>query len=229
MANVIAETVREAYRALRRDSARVLRLAIGPAFLLVSTKLVPSSNSFLDWTAELLAFGAYVALAVAIHRHVLLSDSEKARPATVKTHVTFGLAVIAVSVLGVMFVMPVSMLGNLMLGNSPATAMLLGLVASVLAFYFVARLSLALPDRAIGRAAAVADVWRWSTNNGWNLVGVLFLPAFIVNLPVAIISSVSDTVMGQVVTALASIPVLIFEVALLSCAYRSLRRLHNAA
>ena len=136
-------------------------------------------------------------------------------------HVRFGVWVVGFSVMGFVFLVPSMFLG--------ANSVYLLLLAIVSMCYFGARLSLALPDSALGHSSSLATVWGWSAGNGWKLAAVLFLPPLLINILVIVATLGAPKDLRELLMAIASIPVLIFDVALLSCAYRGLTRLGNAA
>jgi hypothetical protein len=221
MANVIADVVRKAYAALRIDRQRVLRLAAAPAFLIVAADILPKTNTLVAIATGVLSFLAYVVLAVRIHRHILLPDSEKHVSAQPMVLFNFGTWVALISLIGILFLAPI-----MFFDAAPKALLPLMLIPS---FYLAARASLALPDRALGNSAPLSDLWRWSAGNGWKLTAVLFLPPFLINVLIVAATFGAHKELKQLITAIASIPVLIFEVALLSCAYRDLKNLARAA
>ena len=220
MGNVVSENVRHAYAALQADRRRVLRLAAAPSVLIIVSDLLPYTNPHLSHPAEILAFTAYVILAVRIHRHILLSDAGNENTVNAMLHFKFGIWVVLLALFATALVLPAMLLGTI----SPFVLPL----ALVPLIYFVARASLVLPDRALGGSTPFDEVWSWSIGNGWKLGAVLFVPPLLINLVIVLATISMPTELRQLISAFASIPVLIFEVALLSCAYRGLRKLVHA-
>jgi hypothetical protein len=221
MANVVADTVRNAYTALRVDAQRILRLALVPSFLIVAADLLPAINTLSSVATRVLSFVAYAVLAIGIHRHILLPDVEKRLFPRPMVLFIFSTWIAFISLIGLAFLAPVMLLG------APSKFLLpLVLIPS---FYLSSRASLVLPDRALGHSTPLNDIWRWSFGNGWKLTAVLFLPPFLMNVLMGLVTLGADKELRQLVKAIASIPVLIFEVALLSCAYRDLKKLNHAA
>lgn len=220
MDNVVTDHVRQAYAALREDRWRVLRIAAAPAVVIVIAGSVPDINALLSQATGFLALLAYIVLAVRVHRHILLVDAENGHPATAMLHVRFGFWVIVPGLIASVLMLPTVLFG----ATSAHLFLLLLLLALVPALYFVARVSLVLPDRALGYSAPLGEVWKWSAGNGWKLVAVLFLPPFLINAVISLATFGAPEELAELLSVIATIPILIFEVALLSCAYRGLKR-----
>ena len=89
--------------------------------------------------------------------------------------------------------------------------------------YVGARFSLVMPDQALGRDTPLGTVWSWSNGNDWKLAFVLVAPMIIGEAALWLVTFWMDDKLADIVRLILSFPLVIFGVALLSCAYKDLR------
>ena len=178
--------------------------------------------------ATMLYVCAYAAVAVNVHRQILLTTEEsRIRPKfeVFLNYVVWGFAVI---LLGIACVIPSQALNA---GESDgisavgAVGLFVGIVA---ALYVSSRASLILPERALGRELDFRSIWNLSTGNGWKLTGALLLPPFVVNIAIAVLTVPLEGKASDVASAVLAAPLLVLEIALLSVAYEHFRANHAA-
>ncbi len=183
-----------------------------------------------------------LASAVRWHRFVLLGERHRAGWGSYEngylwSSLKIGFSIFGVILVGALLVVFTSAIsksyGELASGVKTVSFILL-IVAYFWLFIFVTRLSLALPDVALGGKGALGQAWDRSRDNGWRLLGYWILVqaavgigAKIIDVIVfALISQVLDAftanIVATVVTLPVSIYVLMIGVTMLSVAYREI-------
>ena len=166
---------------------------------------------------------AYVILATNIHRLILIRQARvrplvpPARPALRLGIWLFGTIAFAL----ILMLLPGIGLGliAMVLGDGMATAVTCFFVIGC--FYLLSRMSLILPDRAIGHSHSLTEVVGWSKDRGIELTLALCLVPLGANLFTEFLSSVLQVnKMLSVLATCAELLVLIVEIALLSVAYQ---------
>lgn len=214
--NIVVQNVQQAWQALQQDGRRLLASIAPPVLVIFVMQVIPAPNAVLGAAAIAVAVAAYAVLAVRVHRHVLLPQGGE--PAVHTLYGMYAVWAIYITLMAGLVFVPVVMISS----RIPAGGIWLlpGLAAGL---YLLSRLSLLLPDRAVGGSAAVDRVWAWSRGNGWKLTATLCIPPFLLNFPLASVVSLMQKEIGAAVEAAVSIPIAIFQVALMSCTYRSLK------
>jgi hypothetical protein len=157
----------------------------------------------------------WAVLAVRLHRLILLSPAASATA----TRREYGWYL--AWTLGILGLVAVWIAVPLLL-KKPGVLVLWLLVGLPALLYFNARLSLVLPDRALGQSTSLSSVWSWSKGRGWTLVFFVFAPAAAINAVVGFATKLLPTPWGLFLQMLLLILVTAFQIASLSCAYQLL-------
>jgi len=152
-------------------------------------------------------------LAVRVHRYLLM-EPDQASADSIGLYFIFGVFL----VLGLLMLVLV----RLVLKPLAELGALISLPVMIGCMYAVARLSLVLPDRAMGRSSSLVSVWSWSHRNGWKLFAVLFLPLLLCQIALGLLTFWMEPLPSNIANNLLNIPITIFGVALLSQAYLEL-------
>lgn len=210
----------EAIKALRENREDIVRTATVPAIAISALHVMPAKNTFFGWMFAGMSFPIYIVLAVGVHRVILLSESSE-NESSIHNYARFVIWSIAVVSLFLVIFLPFAAFGGYWF--------YLIIVLVVPALYVSARASLILPNRAVGELVPFEKTWKWSEGNGWQLLGALFVPPFVLDILISLFTSWMNEVARDLSVAVLSIPVVVIEVAVLSVAYRDLRARYETA
>ncbi|MEH6672083.1 hypothetical protein [Halopseudomonas sp.] len=212
--NMIFQVSARAWAGLQREPAALRRAVMAPVLLWALVSVVPVSEHWLvSLSIGVIGVGAYVVLAVRVHRYLLM-EPDQASADSIGLYFIFGVFL----VLGLLMLVLVS----LVLKPLAELGALISLPVMIGCMYAVARLSLVLPDRAMGRSSSLVSVWSWSHRNGWKLFAVLFLPLLLCQIALGLLTFWMEPLPSNIANNLLNIPITIFGVALLSQAYLEL-------
>lgn len=222
---IVIHIAKEALAELQQSQPALLALIAMPAALLIATEVAklfvsPSIAQLLSVAAAML----WCVLAIRVHRFVLCREKESPRAFGAAVVIRFFLAALLAGLAATLvFWVPFSMMK--MDGSPSATPTLLVVLvlAVLISTYLLARLSLLLPDRALGRREPIASVWGWSQGKAWKLTAALFVPALALELLITLISYPLPSPADELLVSVLSVPLAVFQVTLLSVAYRGLR------
>lgn len=178
--------------------------------------------------------------AVTCHRIVLLGESDLPNriglylDRRVVHYLLYSIAIGLVFGLGYLFVFLASM-PFVGMGSTGAPAgfvfgATLWMAALILFGYFGVRLSMVLPDRAIGRSRPWDELFRMSRGNGWRLFVAVVIPPVLAALLGILLHPILDASRGLSVAIPNTLLVLVSAgvgVMAVSCAYRELLRLES--
>lgn len=213
MLGVLKRVGSHAWTGLRRDPPALRRALLLPASLLLAANLTPASSSAgLNVLLGMVSLFAYIVLVVHVHRHMLMPAGSEA--ASLRIYMAFAM----IFFIGFVALMLVAFAASLLprLSFVVVPAILLGLI------YFGARFSLVVPDQALGRNTPLGTVWSWSNGNGWKLAFVLVVPMIVGESALWLVTFWMDDTLADFVQLILSLPLMIFGVAVLSCAYDDL-------
>lgn len=225
---VIRDNFVASIAALRESPALLVRAIALPATLAVITQIASVEDSSLATSLGLVGYATYVAIAVRTHRHILLGRDGDEAVSLLANYLRFAVWGLVIAVIGGLLCFPIILAASFV----PASVFFLiafFIGAFLPAVYVMARLSLLLPDRAIGQATPLEVVWTWSDRNGWNLVGALYLMPFVLILAISGLTYKTPDYVRNVVAATTYVPMVVFQVALLSVAYRDLKARYQAS
>lgn len=209
---LLAEGLAELARS-PRSFARLLGL---PGLLmLLFAALAPPTNG--EW--PVLAITPWVALflvvAFRVHRCILTPGAAAPGLRSCLRYLAWGLVLVGMGGAWVAAVM----------SSLQAPAALLPLFLLLPAVVYVGtRVSLILPDRAVGGTASLREVWAWSAGRGWWLVALLGVPGLAGDAVAALVGLlIGPARLAASVSGVLVVVAGIYEVAVLTCAYRALR------
>lgn len=155
----------------------------------------------------------YAIIAVNIHQHLLTKDEEQHSN---KNYFIYFYWIIAIAVLMAITALPFILLN--------AILPMLTILAVVPVFYIYLRISMVLPDRAIGRSTPTNTLWGYSENHVLKLASVLLLIPILLSIPAAIIETVllPENIISDIFSAVTSNIIMMLEVGLVSISYREL-------
>lgn len=219
---ILVDVLQAALAALLENPPLLLQRIMLPLIVLLVGTLL---SGLLPATATLgaaLNFVGYVLLAVAVHRYILVGDPALADENLGKAAFLYFVWLIATGVVAALIAVPIMlMLASVISGFGVFFALLPAL-------YVTSRLSLVLPDRAIGRETEWREIWAVSVGNGWKLTAILVLLPMLFSLPFSLLQAVLPAGFSVLIEVLAVAPLVILNVALLSIAYQQLRELPAA-
>lgn len=194
-----------------------------------------SLDVYANWLLYAIHLALYILIAVRCHRLMLLDPPEKLvweLPRWGWRETRFAACILG---LGAVFI-AITMAGGTVIGTFAATVTPSGAswsnttvnyspyVASILAYYPISRLSLALPAQAIDSIEGFKVLWRRSAGNSLRLClvvgGLPLLFSYLMGLSYFSSQSPLPDIIYHVLTSI----VVIVEVAALSLAYRELRK-----
>lgn len=206
---------RSAYRALRRHWSDAAKAMLVPSLAIIATSWIQPGVTL----AYIVAFAAqlicWVVIAVRLHRLILVSP---AASATATRHEYGWYLTWSLSMLGLIAMWVAAPL----IPQKPGVLVLWFLVGLPAIFYLSARLSLVLPDRALGQSTSLPSIWSWSTGKGWTLVLLVFAPAEAIYALVVFATKSLPTPWDLFLQMPLLILVGAFQIASLSCAYQLL-------
>lgn len=193
---------------------------LGLALLSVLTHALSGG---LSTVVLLVSLPLYVIVAVRVHKQILLEGASKRSEVGLNTFLQY----FGASILVFLVTVPAILLAMVSFAASsgPLAYLAYALIAvSILAaFYLASRASLMLPERALDRSSSFSEIWSWSQHNGWRLTGALMLPPHILNFASQVLLWPLPPMGQAMVGAILNLPIMVFELALLSVAYRELR------
>lgn len=206
---------RSAYMALRRHSSDAANAMLVPSLVILATSWMQPAVTVAYVVTSSVQLICWAVLAVRLHRLILLSPAAS-ETATLREYGWY--LAWTLSMLGLIAVWVAAPL----LLKEPGVFVLWLLVGLPAMVYFSARLSLILPDRALGQTTPLRLVWSWSTDKGWTLVFFVVAPAGAINALVGFATKLLPTPWGLFLQMLLLILVTAFQIASLSCAYQLL-------
>lgn len=225
---IVLHNALEAKNALldsRRDLIKAIWIALAVS---LAVRFIPSSHAGFAILERIVDWLALILIAVQVHRGILLQRTDRVGAPPIKSLIRYALwfifANLVLLIPGVIFAVLNALLP---FARSPVwLATLLGLISGL---YLSARVSLILPNRAVGQTEPLGNVWQWSSGNGWKLVGALYIPLLVLSIPTGLLALLfhvppphPEGIIVNVLFFLASLPVIISAPALLSVAYRDL-------
>lgn len=218
---VILHNLKLASTSLRKRPAQLLSLSIGPGIgitLLSLMELVPEGG--LESLTEYGISACYCILAVRIHWYILVENSHKNQRVPIKSYVMYMIWACLLMMLFLVCFLPYYFIIVGQADHVTDVQIVLMGFCTLIVLYFSARLSLILPERAVGGSMKLSEIWELSRGNGWKLTASLIVPPVALNILVAVIFYTIDARMGDLAVALSTLPIIILEVALLSVAYK---------
>lgn len=224
MFDVLNRVVGNAWAGLWRDPPALRRELLLPVSALMLVRLAPLPRySSLNFWFFLIAIFACIALVVNVQRYMLLRPG-CTKISRMRSYAVFGGLLVA----GVLSLLLVMLICKLL----PPIPPLIGVLAGIAFIYVASRLSLVLPDQAVGRTTPLQTLWSWSKGNGWKLTWVLVVPLVLMAFGGASIWRLASWLNGPLagfVGQVICILIVIFGAAVLSCAYEDLRSLSQSA
>ena len=225
MLRVVIHNTKEDLAELRESRSELLSLVASPCLriYLVHTAILFTPQHF-ELPLQLIAGVFWCVLAIRVHRFVLCRDHESPSSFGPKVLVCFiGVTILTslAATLPLLVLVPIQV--ALPGQNSTIIQFLIVLLAALYCLYLMARLSLLLPDRALGRRETIETLWSWSARRGWKLTAALFLPGILLEGLITLIAYPIPAPASEFVVVTLEMPLLVFQVVLLSVAYRALR------
>ncbi|MEM1188289.1 MAG: hypothetical protein AAGI72_07170 [Pseudomonadota bacterium] len=160
----------------------------------------------------------YIDIAIRTHRFVLLPDGSDSNGLRAPIFLRFLLASLAISFI----VIAIGFIGSRISIVVDGIYTLCLILTAVVVLYVVARLSLVLPNRALGEATRYSEVWSWSQGIGWRLAGAIYLPIVCLGIVSGLLTQAVPPGLALVATTLVGLPTTVFGIILLSVAYRDI-------
>ena len=206
----------------------IARATAWPAILLVLCEEL--GNRFAD-DVMVVAFSllgglAWCFVAIQTHRLVLLSRPDGYARVEWNIVLRYALIVLGVYLVGYMVAIAFGIVLRDIAGSSTGTVInaFFYTVPAIAALYVIARLSLLLPNRAVGLKDPLGEVVSWSKNNGWKLTIVLFLPPLVLSIPTLLIDQTEMSIVGSLLSSVLSLLITVYSIVLLSVSYRGLSK-----
>ncbi|MEC8859276.1 MAG: hypothetical protein VYE29_04660 [Pseudomonadota bacterium] len=207
---VIRQTSSEAWKEISKSPNELMKAIALPSLLVILLELIPEQFMW-SVVGQIATTLVYAVLAIKIHRYVLLSDSERGaetRASDLLHYIGWSTAILV-------------LIGIAMVATAWTGAFVL-LVGFLPAFYITSRMSLILPNRALGRRDSVAYLWKLSGNNGWKLTCVLLVPPMVIATLISLATISFNEKLRALVFVTSAVPIIVFSITLLSVAYRNL-------
>lgn len=221
--SVVLLVLKTAVSSLLEDPSALMRQIWPPLLLLVIGTVLTVISMSTVVLGGVLNFVGYILLAVAVHRYILVNELVGIDEGVTKASFLYFLWLIGIGLVSALiFVLPALLLAPLGI----STILLFGAIPVA---YVTSRMSLVLPDRAIGRDTDIKEVWEVSRGNGWKLTVILVLLPTLLSLPFGLLQWVLPGGLSVLVEVLAAAPLVILNVALLSVAYRQLTAMRQTA
>ena len=224
----VVDTFQAAWASLTRDPNALMRAVLVPVLALIPITVVQLgvvAGGIAWWQAIAVSCVLYAVLATNIHRLILLNKTGTP-PLLPPFSATFGFALWALltgllaSLIMLIPGIPLAFLASFFGGA--AAFVFTGLLMLIFC-YVMARLSLILPDRAIGQSHTLSENIDWSKDNGVQLALALFVAPFLAS---ALIGGLEHVLPNHIALSaligVANTVVLVVEIALLSVAYQAL-------
>ncbi len=218
---VILLVLRTAVSSLLAAPSALIRQIWPPLLLLVIGTALSVASISTEALGSVLSFVGYILLAVAVHRYILADELVDKDDGLAKASFLYFLWLIGIGLVSAfVFMLPTLLLLQF---GVPAIVILVTLPVA----YVTSRMSLVLPDRAIGRDTEINVVWAISQGNGWKLTIILALLPIVLSLPFGLLQWVLPGGLYALVEVLTAAPLIILNVALLSVAYRQLSEMQQ--
>ncbi|MGV8996889.1 MAG: hypothetical protein ACOH12_08090 [Parvibaculaceae bacterium] len=193
------------------------------AILAAQQKLKTVDAEILSWACQLLLLFASAVAAVRWHRFVLLGEGANGFGGVNVMRKEDGTYIwTTLKIFGVMFlaILAFAIVGTVLavLKLPPAVYAVLaipGLVIFFSLYLSLIRLSLALPDAALGQGGRVSDMYKASAGNSWRLLGLALLIGLVIATATIVIAFVVVKLAGALGLSFATSPALLVVGALL--------------
>lgn len=223
----VAAVTLAAIEALRSNPRRLCRLIALPTLLEIPGMVIPPGLNLVYVGSITIGILSGFVVAVRVHRYILLPPGLR-EPASAHEYLRFGTWCLLLALPLIAWLVPVfaASLSPAIMASRSLTVSLWFLLGFVATPYVWSRLSLGLPNRAVGQAASISNVWSWSKGRGWWLTGAIVLPSVLMYAATSLGAWPMPQGIRGYLVAIVSVVWVPFQVALLSCSYRVLRPIH---